>query len=291
MTQKTRNIARKAASAIAACSCLLSLSAISATTPEPLPEHSRSLFAKLVPAGMLENQSSSQYLGLLRQAKSQGSLLPAEHPLTVRLQNIANRIVPFAIPMNPRGSKWKWQVAVIDSQTLNAFCMPGGKIAFYSGIVERLKLTDDEIAAVMGHEIAHAVQEHARERIGKSVATSAGVAAASALLSGSSNYDLARLALEGSAGLLKLQFSRSDESESDEIGLELAAKAGFDPQAGISLWQKMSAASRGAPPQWLSTHPSGSTRIDDIKKLLPRLMPVYLAARERQASQPAPQRR
>jgi predicted Zn-dependent protease len=155
--------------------------------------------------------------------------------------------------------------------------MPGGKIVFYTGIIEQLKLTDDEVAQIMGHEIAHALREHARERMGKSTATSIGAGVVSQLLG---LGDLGRIVTNYGVQLLNLTFSRSDESEADLVGLELAARAGYDPQAGVTLWQKMSASSKGAPPQWLSTHPAGNTRITDIERNLPRVMPLYERARK-----------
>ena len=154
--------------------------------------------------------------------------------------------------------------------------MPGGKIAFYSGILEQLKLTDDEVATVMGHEVAHALREHARERMGKNAATGLGAGLLSQALG---LGQVGQTVTNYGAQLLTLQFSRSDESEADLVGMELAARAGFDPRAGVSLWQKMAATSKGAPPQWLSTHPSGSTRIADIETNLPKVMPLFVRAR------------
>jgi predicted Zn-dependent protease len=150
--------------------------------------------------------------------------------------------------------------------------MPGGKIAFYSGILDQLQLTDDEVAQIMGHEIAHALREHARERMGKSAATSIGAGLLSQVLG---LGDLGRTVTNYGAELLTLKFSRDNETEADLVGLELAARAGYDPRAGVTLWRKMQAASKGAPPQWLSTHPAGDTRITDIEKALPRVMPIY----------------
>ena len=150
--------------------------------------------------------------------------------------------------------------------------MPGGKIAFYTGILNKLKLTDDEVAMVMGHEIAHALREHARERMGKNAATGVGANLIGQVLG---LGQVGQMVTNYGAQLLTLQFSRSDESEADLVGMELAARASFDPRAGVSLWQKMSAASAGAPPQWLSTHPSGNTRIHDIEVNLPKVMPFF----------------
>jgi predicted Zn-dependent protease len=155
--------------------------------------------------------------------------------------------------------------------------MPGGKIAFYSGILKTLQLTDDEVAMVMGHEIAHALREHARERMGKNAATGIGASLLTQILG---LGQIGQTVTNYGAQLLTLEFSRSDESEADLVGMELAARAGFDPRAGVTLWQKMGAANKGAPPQWLSTHPAGSTRIADIEANLPRVMPLYERARK-----------
>jgi predicted Zn-dependent protease len=166
--------------------------------------------------------------------------------------------------------------------------MPGGKIVFYIGILDQLKLTDDEVAMVMGHEMAHALREHARERMGKTAATRIGASVLSAFL-GLGNTGDALLNMGGQ--LLTLKFSREDESEADIVGMELAARAGFDPAAGVTLWQKMMAAAKGAPPQFLSTHPAGETRIKDIQGKLPRVQPIYSRAAkpERQFGPPAKQ--
>lgn len=235
----------------------------------------QSSFAKLVPAEQVEAAAAQQYAQMMRQAKSQNALAPADHPQVVRLRYIAERLIPFALPWNDRAKQWKWEVNLIGSKQINAFCMPGGKIAFYSGILEQLKLNDDEVAQIMGHEIAHALREHARERMGKTAATRLGAGLLSSLL-GLGNTGDALLNMGGQ--LLTLRFSREDESESDLVGMDIAARAGYDPQAGVTLWQKMIAASKGAPPQFLSTHPAGDTRIRDLRENMPRVMPLYQRA-------------
>lgn len=233
-----------------------------------------SFIRKLYPAAKLEYTAAQQYQQLTAQAEAKHALLPPEHPLTQRVRRIANELLPFANKFNDRAKDWDWKVNVLNSKTVNAFCMPGGKIAVYSGIVNELKLSDDELALVMGHEIAHALREHARERAAKSMLTNVGVLAIGILV-GNGAGELARV----SGGLLGLKFSRGDESEADLVGMELAARAGYDPRAGITLWEKMSAKSQGAPPQWMSTHPSGTSRIDNIKKHLPEVMPIYERAK------------
>jgi predicted Zn-dependent protease len=204
-----------------------------------------------------------------------------DHPQVIRLRAIAQKIIPFSYEWNPRARDWKWEVNLLGSSQINAFCMPGGKIAFYSGILTKLELTDDEVAMVMGHEIAHALREHARERMGKSMATSGLSRLGGALIAGFFGIDarLTDAVAQQGAQLLSLKFSREDESEADLVGMELAARAGFNPRAGVSLWEKMSAANKGAPPQWLSTHPSGSTRIKEIEANLPKVAPLYERAK------------
>jgi len=244
-----------------------------------------SAFANLVPAEGVERSAAQEYGQLLQQAASKNTLGSKDHPQVKRLRAIAQRIIPHALEWNPRAREWKWEVNLIGSSQVNAFCMPGGKIAFYSGILDKLKLTDDEVAMVMGHEIAHALREHARERMGKNAATGIGANVLSQLLG---LGQIGQTVTHYGAQLLTLQFSREDESEADLVGLELGARAGFDPRAGITLWKKMSAASEGAPPQWLSTHPSGNARIAEMEANLPQVMPIYQqanAARSPKATQ------
>jgi predicted Zn-dependent protease len=232
----------------------------------------KSVLSRLVPAEQLESAAQQQYLQMANEAKQQNALLPDNHPQVIRLRTIAKRIIPFTLEWNRRANQWRWQVIALNSKELNAFCMPGGKIAFYTGLLEQLQLTDDEVAMVMGHEIAHALREHARERMGTQTATRLGAGVISSLL-GLGNVGDSLLNMGGQ--LLTLKFSREDESEADLIGMELAARAGYDPRASISLWQKMSAASKGAPPQWMSTHPAGETRIQDLEANLPKVQPLY----------------
>jgi len=233
-----------------------------------------SALRNLVPAGQLEGSAAQQYGELKRQAAAKGALAPEQHPQVRRLRSIAARIIPYAVKWNPRAGQWQWEVNLIGSKQINAFCMPGGKIAFYSGILDTLKLSDDEVAMVMGHEIAHALREHARERIAKSELTNLGASLLGEFIGGGKYAG----AFQMGGGLLSLKFSRDDEGEADVVGLELAARAGYDPRAGVTLWQKMAAANRGAPPQWLSTHPSGNNRIQEIERHLPQVMPLYQQA-------------
>jgi predicted Zn-dependent protease len=262
---------------------LIGASAALAATPlrakvqaMPMPECTRSGFAKLAMSPeSLEQQAGQQYAQMLSQASEKRSLAPMDHPQVQRLRYIADRIIPVAVACNPRAQTWRWEVNLLGSSQLNAFCMPGGKIAFYFGILQKLQLDDDEVAMIMGHEVSHALLEHAAARMGKSVATQGAVALGSALLGlGNLGHQLAG----AGAQLLTLKFSREDEEQADALGLRIAARAGYDPQAGVTLWRKMMAASKGAPPQWLSTHPSGSSRVQEIEARLPAVTPDYANA-------------
>jgi predicted Zn-dependent protease len=234
----------------------------------------------------VEAAATQQYRQLLSEAAKQRALAPESNAQLQRLRYIAQRIIPFTDDWNRRARQWKWEVNLIGSKELNAFCMPGGTIAFFYGILQQLPLSDDEVATIMGHEVAHALREHARERMGKSAATQLGAGALSALL-GLGN--LGNQVLGMGSQLLTLKFSREDESEADIVGMELAARAGYDPAAGVSLWQKMMAASRGEPLAFMSTHPTGETRIRDIQARLPRVQPLYAQASkpDRQFGPPA----
>lgn len=240
---------------------------------------SASTLRKLVPAETLERSAAQQYQQMLDQARAQRALAPPEHPQLQRLHAIAKRLIPFTAPWNERAGQWRWEVNLIGSQQINAFCMPGGKIAFYTGILDKLKLTDDEAAMIMGHEMAHALREHARERLAKTQATNLGVRLGAQLLG---LGDLGNAAASLGAQLLTLKFSRSDETDADLVGLELAARAGYLPDASVSLWQKMGKASgsQQAGLAFLSTHPSGPDRIRELQQNVPKVQGLYQAARK-----------
>jgi predicted Zn-dependent protease len=235
----------------------------------------KSKFAGLISAEDIERSGGQQYAQMMGQAGQQRALAPMNHPQLLRLRYIAQRIIPFSYEWNDRARQWKWEVNLLGSPELNAFCMPGGKIAFYYGILEKLRLEDDEVAAIMGHEVAHALREHARERMGKSTVTN-GVVEIGAALLGLGN--VGRYAAGMGAQLLGLKFSREDETEADLVGIELSARAGYDPAAAVRLWEKMMTANKGAPPPWLSTHPASATRIRDIQASLPQVAGLYARA-------------
>lgn len=229
----------------------------------------------LVPAEQLERSAAQQFSQMKRQASEKNALAPDDHPQLIRLRAIAKRLLPHISRWNSKAANWQWEVQLFNSNAINAFCMPGGKIGFYSGILDKLKLNDDEVAMIMGHEIAHALREHSRERLAKNQLTGIGAGVLSSVLG---LGDVGRTVMDYGAQLTMLKFSRDDESEADLIGLDLSARAGFDPRAGVTLWRKMSASAKGAPPQWLSTHPSGNNRIAEIERHLDQVLPLYAKA-------------
>lgn len=233
----------------------------------------------LISAEQLDQVAAQTYTQLSNEAANKGEL-NTDPKLTARVRAIAARIEPQTNVFRADAPSWPWQVNVIQSKELNAFCMPGGRIMFYSGLITQLDLTDDEIAIVMGHEIAHALREHSREQASQAMAAQTGLGVGAALLGlGGAGADLAN---QGYQMLVATKFSRTDESEADLIGLELSARAGYDPRAGLTLWTKMMKAnSAGAPPQFLSTHPAEANRIQSIQAMLPTVMPLYLAAQAR----------
>ncbi|GJI87674.1 MULTISPECIES: M48 family metallopeptidase [Duganella] len=228
-------------------------------------------------ARQFDQQSKLQYDQMLAQAHQKDAVATERNPQLIRLRAIAKRLIPFTARWNPDAANWKWEVNLLNSPTVNAFCMPGGRIAFFNGILTKLNLTDDEVAMVMGHEIAHALREHAREQAGKNALTSIGARIVGALGSAYFGVDprLGDAVAGGAAKTAALSYSRSDESEADLVGLDLAARAGFDPRAGVALWQKMSAVNKSQPLPFLSTHPSGSKRIDDMNANMHLVLPVF----------------
>ena len=234
----------------------------------------------LLPASMVERSAAQQYGQLMSQAAQRG-LLNNDPQQVERLRRIARELIPHATRFNQNADKWRWEVNLITSKTVNAFCMPGGKIAFFTGILDQLQLTDDEVATIMGHEIGHALLEHGRARMSEQVLKNVGISVAAAV------FNLGQISAEllaQAANLaVSLPYARKQESDADLVGLELSARSGHDPRAAVAVWQKMSRLSQastkgggsGQPPQFLSTHPSHESRIHEIEANLPKVMPLY----------------
>ncbi|MDH0093549.1 M48 family metallopeptidase [Achromobacter mucicolens] len=228
--------------------------------------------SSMVPSQALEQEATQQYAEILQQAKSKG-LLDKDAKQMARVRAISQRLIAQAGVFRPDATSWKWEVHVLSSDEGNAWCMPGGKIAVYTGLISKINPTDDELAAVLGHEIAHALREHARERVSQQMATSLGLQVLSIATGSSAASDLGG---ELTNVMFTLPNSRTHETEADRMGVELAARAGYDPRAAVTLWQKMGAASQGsAPPEILSTHPSAASRISDLQTAAQKVMPLY----------------
>ena len=233
----------------------------------------------LVSSDEMDKAAVQAYQQAVGGAAKQGAL-NRDPQQVARVRAIAARLIPQTAVFRPEAPNWKWEVNVISSKELNAWCMPGGKIAFYSGLIDGLQLSDDQIAAVMGHEIAHALREHARERVSQQMATQTVVGIGASVLGvGQGGADLGAMLAQVT---YSLPFSRLQETEADRMGVELAARAGYDPRAAIALWQKMASASQGqAPPELLSTHPSSEARIKDLEVFAAKVLPLYEQARTR----------
>jgi predicted Zn-dependent protease len=227
----------------------------------------------LVPSATIEEGAAQAYETELKAARDKG-VLNTDKAQLARVTTIAKRIVAATPNFRADAASWNWQFNVQKTKDLNAYCMPGGRIMVYSGLIETLDLTDAELATVIAHEVAHALREHTRERVSRAYGQQlvlSGVAAVTGV--SESTADIANMVAQVT---FQLPFGRDQESEADIIGLELMARAGYDPRAAITLWNKMGKADQGGgTPKFLSTHPSNKDRVKDIEKKLPRVLPLY----------------
>lgn len=231
----------------------------------------------MVSSQEIDQAAAGEYRKVIAAAQQKGVL--DRNPQHVqRVRTVAQRLIPHTAAFRKDAPGWAWETHVIQENQLNAWAMPGGKMVVYSGLIEKLQLTDDELAAIMGHEIAHSLREHARERVSRQMATGLGVGIAGAVLGlGQVGQDLAGMVAQAT---FTLPNSRGNEVEADRIGVELAARAGYDPYAAVRLWQKMGQASGGGRgPEFLSTHPSPENRLADLKVYADRVMPLYQQGR------------
>lgn len=268
-----------ATSAVAAVLAMVGCQSVETTQGGVVGVDRRQSMASMVSAEEIEQQAAQEYGQIMQQAQKKGLLNQNPQHLQ-RVRAAAQRLIPHVKVFRPDAVSWKWEANVLTSKDVNAWCMPGGKMAVYSGLIERLNVTDDELAAVMGHEIAHALREHARERIGRQMATQTGTALGAIALEIFTGVRIdPQLAGTVSQAAFVLPNSRQAEQEADRIGVELAARAGYDPRAAVTLWQKMAKAGGGnAGPEWLSTHPSHDTRLRDLEVYAQKVMPLYQAA-------------
>jgi len=225
--------------------------------------------------------SASAYTQMMGDLGKKKQIEPPESERVKKVREISNRLIAQAVKLRPASADWKWEVQVIDDpKTVNAFCMAGGKMAIYTGLLEQVKATDDEVAQVMGHEIAHALADHTRERMSVAMASTVAVTAAAVAMQGREGAALGLAGAELAAVLaIQLPNSRESESEADRIGIEIAARAGYDPHAAVTLWEKMEKAGGKGPPQFLSTHPSPANRRQVLQELGPQMQPLYQQAK------------
>ena len=229
----------------------------------------------LVSEASVEQGAQQAYLGEVQKAEASGKL-NADPALTARIHHITDRIIPVTATFRPDAPNWKWEVNTLTTPEMNAYAMPGGKIMVYSGLVEKLQLSDGEISAVLGHEISHALREHTRERVSRVYEEQVALVGL-AVLTGAGPGTM-ELANQVASTTFELPHDRQQEAEADVMGLELMARAGYDPHEAISLWKKMMAAEKSEPPQFLSTHPASANRIADLERHMPQVLPLYLAA-------------
>lgn len=228
----------------------------------------------IVPMEVIDQQAAREYEQVKQEAIAKHTLVDEDDPQVKRLREIGIRLLPQTVLWNPRAGRWAWEINLIRSKQVNAFCMPGGKMAVYSGLLDELNLTDDEVAMVMGHEISHALEEHARQRAAQAEISNLGANVVSQL-TGFGN--LGNMDIGSNAKMLSLRFSRQEETEADLIGMDIAARAGYDPRAAITLWQKMGAVLK-AGDEFTSTHPSGRSRIAVLQAHMNEVLPLYAKA-------------
>jgi predicted Zn-dependent protease len=280
------------ASASASASTSASASAASQATPVQPPETQRvpppytapsaqisfgdtAQFRNLISSATLEQESANAYAQILHDAAFTDHLLGSNAPLVKRAREIAEREIPFALKWNDRAKNWKWEINVVRSNDIRIYCLPGGKILIYSGLVDKLHLNDNELAMMLGHEIAHALREHARDRLGRLQAAQLSTGTMPQLF-GFTDPESPPMGI--GEQLLAMRYSPADETEADVIGSEIASRAGYDPRAAVTLWKKIDAHTRRADNGLIWMHPYGPARLQDLIKRLPDMMPLYAKA-------------
>ncbi|MPW18912.1 M48 family metalloprotease [Paraburkholderia sp. CNPSo 3157] len=234
------------------------------------------VFRNLIPSPMLESQSAEEFDQIARGAEHMNRLYPPSDARVMRVQSIIDKLIPYSLKWSDRAKNWKWGIAVLRSSDIRAYCLPGGKIVIYGGMLDKVRLNDNELGMLLGHEIAHALREHARERLGEQQAAQLGSGTMPPLFG---LADLGEAPLGIGTQLLEMKYERADETEADVIGSEIASRAGFDPRAAITLWDKLAVATRNNRDQgFIYVHPYNPTRRADIMKRLPDMLPLYAKA-------------
>ena len=271
-----------AASATSAVSAVAPASAAAPTQPPPYSASptirygSFATFRNLIPSPVLEAQATAEFDEIVLGADHAKSLYPATDERVKRVRSITEALIPYSLKWNERAKNWKWDIAVVRSPDIRMYCLPGGKIVVYSGLLDRVRLNDNELGMLIGHEIAHALREHARERLGEQQAAQFGNGSIPQLFG---LADLGSFPLGIGSQLLQMKYESTDETEADVIGSEIASRAGFDPRAAITLWDKLSAATRSNRDQgFIYVHPYTPARRADIMKRLPDMLQLYAKA-------------
>jgi predicted Zn-dependent protease len=226
-------------------------------------------------------EAAKAYAQMMADAQKKGAL-DKDAAQLARVKTIVGRLIPQTAAFRDDAPKWAWEAHVLSTDEVNAWCMPGGKVAVYTGLINKLQVSDDELAAVLGHEMGHALREHTREQMSQQAITQTAIGGLGALFG---IGDLGQ-SLAGAVANVTLQLpkSRGMETEADRIGVELAARAGYNPQAAVALWQKMEKLGGSQPPKWLSTHPPSADRVADLQNQIQKVMPLYQAAKGSTAS-------
>jgi Zn-dependent protease with chaperone function len=235
------------------------------------------VYRNLIPSPTLEAQAAAEYNEIVRGAAHSDRLYPDTDPHVQRVRQFVDRLAPYAQKWSDRVKTWKWEVAVIRSPDIRMYCLPGGKIVVYGGLLDRVKLNDNELGMLLGHEIAHAVREHVRERLGAQQAAQIEAGTVPQLFG---LADLGVFPLGIGSQLFEMHYGQADETEADVIGSDIASRAGYDPRAALTLWDKLAAATKNDHDQgFIYVHPYTPARRADIIKRLPDMLPLYAKAR------------
>ncbi|EKS9843561.1 M48 family metallopeptidase [Burkholderia cepacia] len=245
-------------------------------TPQQVRYGNAIAFRTLIPSPLLEQITANEYAQIVQTAADSNRLLPANQPRVKRLRAIVAKLAPYSVKWNDRVKSWAWDVNAIRSRDIRLTCLPGGKVLVYGGMLDRVRLNDDELGVLLAHGIAHALREHARSNFSVTSQTSLRAAALPPLFGVG---DPLPQALNLGERLQSLHYDPTDETEADVIGGDIAARAGFDPRAAITLWDKLAVATRANKASgFIYTHPYSAARRQDLLNRLPDLMPLYAKA-------------
>ena len=235
------------------------------------------VFRNLIPSPMLEAQATEEFGQIVYGAEHANRLYSDTDPHVTRVRSIVDRMIPYSLKWNERAKGWKWNLAVIRSNDIRMYCLPGGKIVIYGGLLDRVRLNDNELGMLIGHEIAHALREHARMRLGQLQASQLDSSGTIPQLFGLADLGMAPLGI--GSRLLEMKYENTDETEADVIGSDIASRAGFDPRAAVTLWDKLAQATSSSREHgFIYVHPYTPARREDIVKRLPDMLPLYAKA-------------